>query len=203
MHTLHTPSASRLCRIARPLTPLILATRLRPAHRSSLLMPTLTNLLATVRNLHTTIPKNWGPLSMIHLSITLPSACRTPQLLKPRLLATSNSSSTSSSSKTTRPQSTPVMRHLKSRLPLLCPRSRTSSSNNNSNNPRIPTLPVLLQVPINLLHHTNLLRYPVQPSSNSIPPTPRHLPPQARESTRRTSLHRVVLARIQLPFIGN
>lgn len=202
MHTHHTPSASRLCRIAQPLTPLIPAIRLRPAHRSSLPMPTLTNLLATVRNLHMTIPKNWGPLSMIHLSITLllPSACRTPQLLKPRLLATSNSSS---SSKTTRPQSTPLRRHLNSRLLPLFPRSRTSSSNSNSNNPRIPTLPALLLVPINLLRRTSLPRYPGQRSSNSIPPTPRHLPPQAQESIRRTSLHRVGLGRIQLPFIGN
>jgi hypothetical protein len=41
------------------------------SHRSSQPTPTLTNLLATVRNLHTTAPKNWGPLSMIHLSTTL------------------------------------------------------------------------------------------------------------------------------------
>lgn len=200
----HTPPASRLCRTAQPLTPLILATRLRPAHRSSHPTLTLTNLLATVRNLHTITPKNWGPLSMIHLSITLllvlPSACRTPQLLKPRLLATSNSNSSSSSSrsKTTRPRSTPLMRHLRSRLPPLCPKSRTSSSN-NSNSPRIPTLPV----PINLLHRTSLRRYPGRRSSHSIRPTARHLPLQARASTRRTSLHRVELARIQLPFIGN
>ncbi|KAG0161121.1 hypothetical protein PDIDSM_8654 [Penicillium digitatum] len=77
-------------------------------------------------------------------------------------------------------------------------RSRTSSSN-NSNNPRILTLPV----PINLLHRTSLHRHPGQHSSHNIPPTTRHLQPQARVSTRRTSLRRVGLARIQLPFIGN
>lgn len=204
MHTHHTPPASRLCRTARPLTPLILATRPRPVHRSSQPTPTLTNLLATVRNLHTTAPKNWGPLSMIHLSTTLllvlPSACRTPQPLKPRLLATSNSNSSSitSSNKTTRPRSTPLMTRPRSRLPPLCPKFRTSSSN-NSNNLRTQTLPV----PINLLHRTSLRRYPGQRSSRSILPTARHLPLQARASIRRTNLHRVELARIQLPFIGN
>jgi hypothetical protein len=204
MHTHHTLPASRLCRTAQPLTPLILATRPRPAQRSSHPTPTLTNLLATVRNLHTTAPKNWGPLSMIHLSTTLLlvllSACRTRQPLKPRLLATSNSNSSSitSSNKTTRPRSTPLMTRLRSRLPPLCPKFRTSSSNNSSN-PRTPTLPVS----INLLPRTSLRRYPGQRSSRSILPTVHHLPLQVRASIRRTNLHRVVLARIQLPFIGN
>lgn len=203
MHTHHTRPASRLCRTAQPLTPLILATRFRPAHRSSHPTPTLTNLLAIIRNLHTIALKNWGPLSMIHLSTTLllvlPSACRTRQPPKPRLLATSNSnSSITSSNKTTRPRSTQLMTHPRSRLPPLCPKSRTSSSN-NSNNPRTRTLPV----PINLLHRTSLRQYPGQRSSRSILPTARHLPLQARASIRPISLLRVEQARIQLPFIGN
>ncbi|KAJ6188363.1 hypothetical protein N7519_003271 [Penicillium mononematosum] len=44
---------------------------------------------------------------------------------------------------------------------------------------------------------------PGQRSSRSILPTAHHLPLQARASIRRTNLHRVELARIQLPFIGN
>lgn len=187
----HTLLASR-CRTAQPLTPQILATSLRPAHRSSHPTATPINLSATVRNLHTITPKNWGPLSMIHLL----SAFRTPKLVKPHLLATSNSSTSSTNSKTTHLRPTPPMRHLRARLPPACPKSHTSSSN-NSNKPRIPALPV----PTNLLHRTSLRRYLVH-RSHSIPPTAHHLPPQARASIRHTS-HRVDQARIPLPFIGN